>query len=141
MYDLLNTEILFRAINSLNKFIYGLPKDEAENTLYYKFGFTGRLCWLDGQGRECNQPYRNGTLTQYIGITDKNKNKIFVGDIVNCNLFYEGSFLPHTGVIIYYPEYGSYATKNSDGIITLLYHIDFNSYKIIGNIFNNPDLL
>lgn len=76
-------EILFRAINANDEFIYGLPYTDGTNDTVYFKEFSNRLCWRNEDGIHCNQPYKNGTLEQFIGLTDKNGVKIFEGDVSN----------------------------------------------------------
>lgn len=94
------------------------------------------------------------TVGQYTGLTDKNGNKIFEGDIVKDNT------LPITcgvGVI----EFGNYETKMNSSLINdnYSYHIGFyitwddtldfredlafwnEKIEVIGNIHDNPELL
>ena len=70
-----------------------------------------------------------GTLCQYTGLTDKNGNKIWENDVVDIDHY---STKAHK---VKY-EYGSFCI----GINGLLSHYRFNC-EVIGNIFDNPELM
>lgn len=85
------------------------------------------------------------TIVQYTGLTDKNGTKIFEGDIVKDEYgcvgvveFGEGTF--DSGVYRYY----GWHTKDKDGTVDhneLYIYDEDNFFKIIGNIYNNPEVL
>lgn len=72
----------------------------------------------------------------YIGLDDKNIRKIYLGDIVkykNPNL----NEIDNYGVVSF--EYGSYVFKNS--FITAYRLYDYTEIEVLGNIFENPELI
>ena len=95
------------------------------------------------------------TLGLYVGLTDKNGTKIFVGDIL------QGDEYPFCsdGDYNYYAEVlwfddgccgaGLYTHKNpkstirgiSDGNCKWLDDFDSNNWLVIGNIFDNPEVI
>ena len=79
-------------------------------------------------------------VMQYTGLDDINGVEIYEGDVVECDLSFEGGKLPHAGVIVYVDTFGAFATKNLSGETLLHNHIP-NSYLVIGNIYQNPELL
>lgn len=93
----------------------------------------------------CIQSVKNGsrikskvdskTVCQYISLNDKNGKKIFEGDIV-CGLFADEKI---TGYIKYGSNAHFYIERNG------LYGIHLDNaqdwLEIIGNIFDNPELL
>ncbi len=86
---------------------------------------------------EEDESFRSSILMQYVGLKDKNGKKICEGDIV-CNHVYDGLL----GVKPNKIEYGEGYIKglfqeNHDGIS--LY--DLKDIEIIGNIYENPELL
>lgn len=76
------------------------------------------------------------TLGQYTGLTDMNGKKIFEGDIVQNILTKE------TALVRWYTEHSAFMLydKNNNKIY-FLYDNDFNKIEIIGNIYDNPELL
>lgn len=96
------------------------------------------------------------TVGQYTGLTDKNGNKIFEGDILRYSYEYEGSpWLKgrsltdedyRTGVVFWQYWRGSWAVcaheKNQNiNQDVYVYCRNPNRVEIIGNIHDNPELL
>jgi uncharacterized phage protein (TIGR01671 family) len=79
-------------------------------------------------------------INQFIGITDKNGKEIYEGDIINGFLFYDNSTLPTKGLVKYNKEFAAFCLKNEGGE-TLFHNHEISSFEIIGNIFENPELL
>jgi uncharacterized phage protein (TIGR01671 family) len=69
----------------------------------------------------------------YIKVIDKNKQKIFTGDIIECL----DDISPAKGVVEFID--GGFALNCINEYVTDW--IDNNSMKVIGNIFENPELL
>jgi uncharacterized phage protein (TIGR01671 family) len=82
----------------------------------------------------------NYPLMQYIGIRDKINIPIFEGDIIDCRMSYSNKSLPHRGEIVWYENFGAFATKNEGGK-TLLHNHCLHTIEIVGNIYENPELL
>lgn len=76
------------------------------------------------------------TVGQYIGLIDKNGTKIFEGDIVN---FKTPAYFFRNCRVKYESQFARFCTADSKGYE---YPMDktFN-YEIIGNEFDNPELL
>lgn len=75
------------------------------------------------------------TVGQYTGLTDKNGKKIFEGDIVITNT----TSYEFIGCIAHSAKYVRFVCVTSHNIP---YSIDSRfKYEIIGNIFDNPELL
>lgn len=73
-------------------------------------------------------------LMQSIGIVDKNGKEIYEGDVVHA--YSEGARL--IGVIEYFDN--AYCIKDKNGIYNSLW-TNAEQYEIIGNIYENPELL
>lgn len=76
------------------------------------------------------------TLGQWTGLTDRNGEKIFEGDIVHCEDMRYSVERKFVGRIVY--KNGSFAV-NADGI-TRYRLIDYKM-EVIGNIYDNSELL
>lgn len=70
------------------------------------------------------------TVGQYIGLTDKNGNKIFEGDII--------TYDRKTYEMRYIEKYARFAGKNNDCVFAV---VPFGAIEIIGNIHDNPELM
>ena len=94
------------------------------------------------------------TIGQYTGLTDKNGVKIFEGDILKGfgYPFYSDGELNYFAEVIWFdnsPAFGISLFKNSESNVRgvsdgLSYYLeDFNSddYEVIGNVFDNPEIL
>ena len=79
-------------------------------------------------------------LMQYTGLKDKNGKEIYEGDIVKVFLSCKGDYI--TAEIKYSEEYAQYIIVNTRCIIHEAESLgDYNELEIIGNIYDNPDLL
>lgn len=76
---------------------------------------------------------------QYIGMKDKNDKEIYEGDIVSYveRLDEHGDKAIYTGVITYNNRYAAWSI--SDSVLFSDYGV--SNIEIIGNIFENPELL
>ena len=79
-------------------------------------------------------------VMQSTGLTDKNGKEIFEGDVVECSMSFEGGTLPHRGEVVYDNTFAGFATKNLGGV-TLFHHHCLHTMQVIGNIYENPELL
>lgn len=80
---------------------------------------------------------RTDTVEQYTGLTDKNGNKIFEGDIV-------GHPLSGTKGIVRYMDFGFVVHEPKHDNLGDCYYQPYNSTKkatVIGNIHDNPELM
>lgn len=86
---------------------------------------------------------KNNTIGQYTGLTDKNGTKIFEGDVVRISEdYYDG--LHYSGNEVYYSD-GAFCVEYE----TLEYDVTSIGFlvregvevEVIGNIYDNPELL
>lgn len=88
------------------------------------------------------------TLSQYIGIKDKNGKKIFEGDILFASEKETGFYEDRYGIVNigkfsidgYYEAYGAYVDWGKDGKAENNYDC-FDCCEIVGNIWDNKELL
>lgn len=133
-------EILFR----------GKRKDNGEwvegDLLKYETGETAILSGFSRYGFEATEIYlRNKvipeTVCQFTGLYGKNGRKIFEGDIVVFADFFNDEI--HRGVV-YWCDLAFWfdctETEGDEGIYSLAY-ISANILEVIGNIYDNPELL
>lgn len=123
-------DILFRAKSvATNEWQYG----------YFAKEYDVGQIYL-GNGHEC---VHEDTLCQYTGLTDKNGVKIFEGDIVE----YKTGDKLRIGRVFFSDFRASFsvtAGKNGNARINndLYHYIQYgNSVGVIGNIYDNPELL
>jgi len=75
-------------------------------------------------------------LMQYTGLKDKNGVEIYEGDILTTDGKNHGTF------VVWATESACWAfTRKHSDTITPLFHEDYWSSEVIGNIHENPDLL
>ncbi len=124
-------EILFRGKQKDNgEWVYG-DFTRPCNIVYMKFGFDEAL------GREGEFYYDDEvipeTVGQYTGLTDKNGNKIFEGDIVSMPAYGGGKHITNV-----YFKGGKFAVNGSRYYFK---DIGAKTVEVIGNIHDNPELL
>ena len=120
-------EILFRGKNFDNgHWTYGTPITLKNGETYMNFEFMG---WID---RTLVIPE---TVGQYTGLTDKNGTKIFEGDIIGAeDVTFEIRWRGYVSCFTIYKKDVPYPLAPVEkGIV--------RNYEVIGNIFDNPELL
>ena len=82
------------------------------------------------------------TISEYTGLTDKNGKKIFEGDIIKhyncCNI---EKYSVDTGRVFFYPQTMRYLRTSTLFPDDCPEIYENNKYEVIGNIFENPELL
>lgn len=111
---------------------------------------------INGKVAYIQTSVKKDTVEQFTGLLDKNGKEIYEGDIVK-NKEVGGYGLEYIGVVRYYKEdcrFGIDLTATNkfakrclfsvgecsfnDGYCTIKY---YNEYEVLGNIFDNPELL
>ena len=110
----------------------------------WKYGFLS----IEPKGLVIKEPYKNessnvwhidaDTVGQYTGLTDKNGTKIFEGDIID---FLYRSGYDDYGIVqydAYETEFGFVYNSIYEGLGR---HYQSKDIEVIGNIYDNPELL
>ena len=130
-------EILFRGKNGNDDWVYG----DFRNTN----GMFPHNAFIVQHSNDMYHPVKPKTVGQYTGMEDKNGNKIFEGDIVDAsNEWWDAAgFAGHDSPILqvewdkYTCGFALFSVYDSDcGVF-----IDANGCEVIGNIYDNPELL
>lgn len=125
-------EILFRG-----KHIHILPENEHLDGTRGKWIY-GYLCdedYINSQELGAEFLIDHETVCQYTGLRDKNGEKIFEGDILQND---ENK----VGQVQWFEEHSAFMIWNTtDNKVHFLYDNDFSKIEVIGNIFDNPELL
>lgn len=98
--------------------------------------------YLDWREFENGETYNGAVLMQSTGLLDKNDNEIFEGDIVKykagCNTF--------TEEVAYDKNFAGFGVRDANADIIFSFgelaeDIDLSSLEVVGNIYENPELL
>lgn len=132
----MNREILFRGKKSNGRWVYGslVVSENIAPAIYYEVG-KGLVKQLDW----CY--VKPDTVGQYTGLKDKNRKKIFEGDIL-----YQGAKM--LGVVCISARYGISIQKKSStwSLINFVLDSDFDAgvlsdIEVRGNIYDNSELM
>ena len=145
----MSREIKFRGWDKYDKkMIYDLCQIDSfwhyysySNNTGLHFGKTGP----DGVGED----FKNKYIMQYTGLKDKNNKKIYEGDIVSS--YVQTGKERSRSIIVWEDEelYSGWNIKvikdfyppNQEGCIIPISRNDVMDYEVIGNIYENPELL
>ena len=111
-------EIKFRAWHPIGRMVY------SENHLY---GF-----WKFVDNNELSDK-----VMQYTGLKDKYGKEIYEGDLIRCSI--QGVEQNGLQLVEWSNERGGFTLFYQDG--DPYFRIDLNSLEVIGNIYENPELL
>ena len=124
-------EILFR----------GKRTDNGTWTYGYLFCIWERtyLCWGTTNNVPNMKEVFSETVCQYTGLTDKNGRKIFEGDILGG--FLDEEYPEHETVVVVEWHENMWVTRQGEYLPDLLELDDSDCFEVIGNIYDNPELL
>ena len=120
----MNREIKFRAWHKIEKAMFFVGDDYGTAT-----------------GLDCAHYLNSGqpvVLMQYTGLKDKNGVEIYEGDILE---FFHGDGVEHFEVYFDQKYLGFFAINVSDSFADILADFDSGEIQVIGNKFENPELL
>lgn len=146
-------ELKFRGFNKFkNKWTYGYPCNKP-NALITEFRFDEKLDEFVCCNENCRQDIfryediEEGTLGQFTGVRDKNKNEIYEGDIVKFAVF-DLSFDSDENVEKFEKRYEKDEVVFTNGrfIAGVKYGSNeslalMQELEVVGNIYENPELL
>lgn len=86
--------------------------------------------------------FEDCVIMQSTGLKDKNSKEIFEGDVVK----YKGGWKTFTEEVAYNENFGGFGVVDADADIIFAFgelfeHINLNSLEVIGNVYENPELL
>lgn len=113
-------------------FGYGCSKLDDHNL---SIKFNGNL--VNSYGGPTNQD--RFVIQQFIGMTDKNNKEIFEGDIVSCICDNDGANESLVKIVVEIE--GFKLTIDDEYSGGQDYHVGYSDFSIIGNIFENPELM
>lgn len=142
----MNREILFRA-----KHIHTMDSNEHLNGTWVH-GYLSDKDYIYDKSLEGEFLVDEDTICQYTGLTDKNGKKIFEGDILRGFQYpfcYDGEYNYYAEIIFENCSFMTYTHKNpsscvrgiSDGNTDLMEDWVSEDWEVIGNIYDNPELL
>jgi len=118
-----------------------------QNRMIKVFGFNEHLVfeqtWDSPSIKENIFEIEDCHIMQFTGLLDKNENKIFEGDIVTYKRSvgnWTGQTMTTTHKIVFTEEVNAFVMEYGSSYIKLRKHWNYE-YEVIGNIFENPDLL
>ena len=121
--------IKFRGKANDGRWIYGglVYSDNIEPAIYFEVG--NKVCRMEWAYVD------HATVGQFTGLTDKNDKEIYEGDIVA-----EGAF---KRVISFIPEAAAFCSCSpyESSIRTRTSADEMRYYEVVGNVFDNPELI
>lgn len=133
-------EILFRGKSKFdkdNKWVYG-DLIQGENAyISTKEKFYSAVVSLGGHLSTFVELVDKKTIGQYTGLCDKNGTKIFEGDIVLADFEYKDERME----VIFYQCGFKLKSKNCEYYYDYSIHDESAELEVIGNIYDNPELL
>jgi len=102
-------------------------------------GYFNDLYWFEEHGVHDSSGdgfYSEYVIMQFTGLKDKNGKKIYEGDILKQAISLSGPYLDKVAKVVFY--HGSFLAKTTLGAE---HQIVENWVEVIGNIYENPELL
>ncbi len=98
--------------------------------------------YLDWREFENGETHNGAVLMQFTGLKDKNGKEIFEGDIVK----YKSGCNTYTEEVAYDKNFAGFGVKDAKADIIFTFwelaeDIDLISLEVVGNIYENPELL
>ena len=93
--------------------------------------------WLEEQ--ECYYCFKD-SICQFSGLTDDNEKEIYEGDIVKVTSL-DDKHLGKSIISEVLFECASFCFKKDNRYIPLLFHVGIDEVQVMGNIYDNPELL
>lgn len=142
----MNREILFRG-----KHIHAMDSNEHLNGTWVH-GYLSDKDYIYDKSLEGEFLVDEDTICQYTGLTDKNGKKIFEGDILRGFQYpfcCDGYYNYYAEIIFANCSFMTYTHKNplscvrgiSDGNTELMECWVSEDWEVVGNIYDNPELL
>lgn len=131
-------EIVFRAkYYKTKQWVYGIPfrnpVNGLDNDAYYP-QIIPEINKMHSTIDSCS--VIEETISQYTGLTDKNGTKIFEGDVLR------NASNGKAAVVQWFSEHSAFMLWcKSENQVYWLYDNDFHNIEVIGNIYDNPELL
>lgn len=100
------------------------------------------FCLIRGYGSNISYECDVNTLCQYTGLADKNGNKIWENDLIECKEFSDGHLKKHFLSQVEWDDTGTgFTFKYSNNGWVFTDSLTVYECEVIGNIFDNPELL
>ena len=112
------------------------------------YGYLVSECYISEKNELGYTPVRKETVGQYTGLHDKNGKEIYEGDIIEFSYdMFVGNFdtFVAKGKVVF--EEGAFYVeafeneRTTEGEAYLLYSINLDTIEVIGNIYENKELL
>lgn len=128
----MNREILFKAKRLVDGgWAYGDLSQHKTGKKFIKAGSATHSFEVDAD-----------TICQYTGLTDKNGNKIWENDLIECKEFSKGCLIKHFLSQVEWDADGTgFTFKDSKFGWAFMDSLAVYECQVIGNIFDNPELL
>lgn len=117
--------------------------EEGEVMYYYVYPFKDGTLLLNYDGFAFDEvPASDFILMQSTGLKDKNGKEIFEGDIVK----YESGCYTYTEEVAYNKIFAGFGVRDANANVILTFwvlaeNIDLSSLEVVGNIYQDPELL